>query len=167
MIACRLGARVVATDLSASRRREALARGALVALDPIQSGAANDLRDSLLSLSSNRGADVAIVAVPNTNVISSALNAVRPAGKVLLFAQTRLNDAVEIDAGEVCSHEKALIGSYSSDITLQQEAADLIFSRKIDVRGLVTHRFDLDSISEAIDLAKTPCENSLKILVTP
>jgi L-iditol 2-dehydrogenase len=130
-------------------------------------GASNKLLDSVLSLSAGRGADVAIVAVPNTNVIAEAFRTVRPAGKVLLFAQTRLNDPVEVDAGGICIQEKALIGSYSSDITLQQKAADLIFSRKIDVRGLVTHRFTLDSISEAIDIAKTPRENSLKILVTP
>ena len=63
--------------------------------------------------------------------------------------------------------EKALLGSYSSDITLQDECADLIFSRKVDVRPLLTHRFELGRISEAVDYATRPRDGSLKILVTP
>jgi len=167
MLAHNAGAAVVATDLSAQRRSEALKRGACAVFDPAKAGALKELRNQIGALTAGRGADAAIVTVPNTKLVSEVFLAVRPAGKVLLFAQTRLNDPVEVDAGEICLQEKALIGSYSSDITLQDEAAELIFSRKIDVRGLVTHRFTLDSISEAIDFAKTPRENSLKILVTP
>jgi L-iditol 2-dehydrogenase len=63
--------------------------------------------------------------------------------------------------------EKALLGSYSSDITLQDEAADLIFSRRVDVRALISHRFGLDAIGQALDLAAHPRDNSLKIMVTP
>ena len=167
MLVTLFGARVVATDMHADRRREAVARGATVALNPLMDGYAAALRSEIESLSDRRGADVAIIAVPDTRVVRQAFEVVRPAGKVLLFAQTRLDDPVEVDAGGICMQEKALIGSYSSDVTLQQEAADLIFSRRIDVRGLVSHQFPLDRISEAIDIASRPRDNSLKVVVTP
>jgi len=52
--------------------------------------------------------------------------------------------------------EKDLIGSYSSDITLQNEVARLVFRRRLDVRKLVTHTFPLsrregDSAGRASD----------------
>jgi len=63
--------------------------------------------------------------------------------------------------------EKALLGSYSSDITLQDEAANLIFSHRVDVRPLITHCFRLEEIAQALDLASHPRDHSLKILITP
>jgi L-iditol 2-dehydrogenase len=157
------GARVVTTDRIESRRRTSLAIGADYALDPDGGGVADAVRD----LSSGRGADAAVVAVPNTQVVAGAFEQIRPAGSVLLFAHTRLNDPLEVDAGAICMQEKRLIGSYSSDITLQAEAADMIFSRKVDVRPLLTHRFGLDRIADAIEFAARPREGSLKILVEP
>ena len=157
------GAAVVVTDRFAYRREIALKLGATAALDP----ETDDTNAAIAQLSGGRGADVAIVAVPNTQVIAGAFDAIRPGGKVLLFAQTRLNDPLTVDAGAICMQEKALIGSYSSDITLQEQAAELIFSRQVDVRALISHRFPLSEIGQAIDFATTPRENSLKIMVNP
>ena len=117
-------------------------------------------------LSAGRGADVVIVAVPvETSVLQWILSLLRPGGKVLLFANTRLNDPIEVDAGAICMQEKTLIGSYSSDINLQARAAELIFKRRIDVSSLVTHRFPLGAINEALDYASHPRDSSLKVIV--
>jgi L-iditol 2-dehydrogenase len=156
------GARVVATDRFAYRREIALKLGASEALDPEE-----DVAGAIRRISEGRGADLAIVAVPNTQVVAEAFAQIRPAGKVLLFAQTRLHDPLEVDAGAICMQEKALLGSYSSDITLQNEAAELIFSRRVDVRPLITHRFELEAIGNAIEYASHPQDNSLKIVVKP
>lgn len=156
------GARVVATDRFPYRLDLSRQLGADAALTPEE-----DVKSAVFALSEGRGADLAIVAVPNTAVVAQAFALARPAGKVLLFAQTRLHDPLEVDAGAVCMQEKALLGSYSSDITLQDRSAELIFSRRINVRALITHRFGLDAIADAIDLASHPRDNSLKIVVTP
>ena len=163
LLAKAAGARVVTTDRFASRREISRQLGADAALDPDTEEALPVLQ----ALSAGRGADLAVVAVPNTSVVAGAFAAVRQAGSVLLFAQTRLNDPLEVDAGAICMQEKTLLGSYSSDITLQEEAAELIFSRRVDVRPLITHHFPLTAITAALDLASHPRENSLKVLVTP
>ncbi|MCW3052743.1 MAG: Threonine dehydrogenase and related Zn-dependent dehydrogenase [Chthonomonadales bacterium] len=163
LLAKAAGARVVTTDRFASRREISRQLGADASLDPDT----DDVLPAIQALSEGRGADLAVVAVPNTSVVAGAFAAVRQAGSVLLFAQTRLNDLLTVDAGAICMQEKALLGSYSSDITLQDEAAELIFSRRVDVRPLITHRISLDSIAEALDLASHPRDNSLKVLVQP
>jgi L-iditol 2-dehydrogenase len=109
--------------------------------------------------------DAAIIAVPVDSVVREALDLIRGAGQVLLFAHTRRDAGATIDLSKICVDEKDLIGSYSSDIRLQDEVANLIFSRKLDVRKLVTHRFPLAQTAEAVALAAKPAPNSLKIVV--
>jgi L-iditol 2-dehydrogenase len=71
----------------------------------------------------------------------------------------------QIDLATICLDEKDLIGSYSSDFTLQAEVARLVFSRRLDVRPLITHHFPLEETAEAIALAAQPTSDSLKIMV--
>ncbi len=110
--------------------------------------------------------DIALVAAAAPQAIQAALDAVRPAGRVVLFAQTRLGETAQVDVGQIGKLEKELIGSYSASVDLQQEAADLVFSRKIRVAPLITHRFPLDRIHEAIAVAANPSAQSLKVIVT-
>ncbi|HKW31091.1 MAG TPA: alcohol dehydrogenase catalytic domain-containing protein [Verrucomicrobiae bacterium] len=70
-----------------------------------------------------------------------------------------------LDFSSICLDEKDLIGSYSSDFTLQAEVARLVFSRRLDVRPLISHRFPLEQTAEAVALAAKPTSDSLKILV--
>jgi len=158
------GTAVYATDPLEFRREQSMKFGALEAFDP----SVIDLKQELRARTGGRGADIVVVAVASTSVIGQALEAVRDGGKVLLFAQTRLKDMVEIDAGGICMLEKDLIGSYSSDAYLQRESAEMIFTRAINVRDLVTHRYPLESINTAIDVASMKPgtqENSLKVMV--
>jgi L-iditol 2-dehydrogenase len=66
--------------------------------------------------------------------------------------------------GSICLEEKDLIGSYSADFSLQKEVARLVFSRKLDVRGLITHRFPLEQTTAAVALASEPTPSSLKVI---
>ncbi len=111
--------------------------------------------------------DVALVATAAPQAIGTALEAIRPAGRVVLFAQTRVGDMAPIDVGQIGKLEKELIGSYSASVDLQEEAADLVFRRKIQVKPLITHRFGLDQIQEAIRVALNPSAQSLKVIVKP
>ncbi len=167
MLCVKLGARVIGSDLMPFRRQKSLELGASAAVDPSSGGGRADVEHAIKQLSEGRGADLAVIAVPSAAIIAETMDYLRPGGTVLLFAHTRLDDLTRVDAGAVCMLEKSLIGSYSSDIDLQQEAADLIFSRQIDVRCLISDRVPLADIQHAIDVAGRPRENSLKVIVIP
>jgi L-iditol 2-dehydrogenase len=62
--------------------------------------------------------------------------------------------------------EKEILGSYSAAVDIQEAAADLVLQRKLPVMEIVTHRFPLDRIQEALELAAQPTAESLKILIT-
>ncbi|HLI47534.1 MAG TPA: alcohol dehydrogenase catalytic domain-containing protein [Chthonomonas sp.] len=158
----RAGAQVLVVDPLASRRALALRFGAEGAFATTE-----EAKSYLTQNTAAGGADVAILAVANSNLVQTTLDLVRPAGKALLFAQTYLQDFTQIDAGAIGMLEKQLLGSYSGDITLLQEAADLIFRHDIEVRPLISHRLPLSSIQEALALASHPSENTLKVILLP
>jgi L-iditol 2-dehydrogenase len=109
--------------------------------------------------------DAAVIAVPSDSVVREAQAMVRGAGQVLLFSHTRRGDQTPLDLATVCVDEKDLIGSYSADFRLQAEVARLVFTRKLDARRLITHRFPLDQTAAAIALASHPTAESLKLVV--
>lgn len=157
------GAAAYTTDLLDWRRRESRTYGAVESWDPLEA----DVRQSIREVTEARGADAVILTVPESREIPAAIEMARPGGKVVIFAQTRPGDMVSLDAGAICMAEKDLIGSYSSDITLQDRSAQMIFDGSIDVTPLITHRFPLDRIAEAVALASDPRESSLKIMIEP
>lgn len=156
------GARVIATDLLRSRLRLARRLGATAGF----LGNDSTLKDRLRRLTHGRGLDAAVIATPSDSVVRDAQDWLRGGGRVLLFAHTRRGVKSELDLAKVCADEKDLVGSYSSDFTLQREVARLVFSRRLDVRPLVTSRLPLTRTAQAIALAAQPRPESLKILVT-
>ena len=180
---------VLATDLLASRLKLAKKFGAKWTLNPERSRNLQVASRRDMNVATG-GLDAAIIAVPSDDAVLQALQLVRGGGQILLFAHTKRVAKPEVqspksevqnesrshfalhpshfslDLTSVCLDEKDLIGSYSSDFTLQAEVARLVFSRRLDVRPLITHRFPLEQTAAAIALASRPTENSLKILVT-
>ena len=160
------GINVLATDLLESRLKLAKKFGAkwvqcVQSLKPkVQSA-----RDKTLDLG-QRTLDAAILAVPSDAALKQAFEQIRGAGQILLFAHTKRGALTELDLASVCVDEKDLLGSYSADFTLQREVARLVFSRQLDVRGLITHRFPLEQTAAAVELAAHPQPESLKVLVT-
>jgi L-iditol 2-dehydrogenase len=152
---------VIASDLLPDRLQFARRLGARFVLN----GGDKDFVDRVARWTRGSGLDAAVVAVPSEGAVKQAQQLVRGGGKVLLFAHTRRGCATELDLSAVCVDEKDLIGSYSSDVTLQKEVAEVVFSRKLDVRALITHKFPLDQTGMAIELAARPSPRSLKIVI--
>ena len=113
-----------------------------------------------------RGADVAILAVGGNSLIKTAMDAVRPGGRVLLFAQTQHGDAV-FDPAAVCVDEKTMIGSYSASVDLQAESVQFVMRQEMALDKLISHRFPLTEAVQALDLAAHPQPDSMKIVIQP
>jgi L-iditol 2-dehydrogenase len=159
------GVRVVATDLFPERLALAKEFGATAVLR-VGPGRQALTNRTIQRLTQGRGADAAVVAVPVDAVVHEAMELTRGGGQVLLFSHTKRGNVTELDLAKVCVDEKDLIGSYSADFRLQAEVADLVFSRKLDVRRLITHDFSLAQTAEAVKLASHPSPDALKVVVT-
>lgn len=161
-LARRTGARVVASDMYPRRLAVALQFGVS---DVLEAGK-TDVTFEIKQMTEGRGADAVILAVGGNALIRPAMEAVRPGGRVLLFAQTQHSDAA-IDPAAICMDEKTLLGSYSASVDLQQETVDLVFSGELDLARLISHRFPLKDAPDALKLAADPQPDSMKIVVQP
>ncbi len=163
MLARLAGATVLTTDPIAERRAKSVTLGAAAAFDPADPKLAGEIR----ARTEGRGADVVLVAVANPAVVPAALSLARAGGRVLLFAQNDPKMKVEFPAASVGVEEKEILGSYSASVELQEECAALVFSRRLPVRELVSHRFPLDQFNEALAVAARPAGDSLKVVILP
>jgi len=158
----RAGARVITSDLYPQRLKIAKSFGITETLDASRA----NVVDFAKSLTEGRGADAVIVAVGGNALIRPALDAVRPGGRVMLFAQTQRSEAA-IDPAAICMDEKTLMGSYSASVDIQDETVDFVFNGGVDLAGLISHRFPLEQAVEAIRLAANPQPDSMKIVLQP
>jgi L-iditol 2-dehydrogenase len=162
-LAARTGATVLTSDLYPERHAIAAKFGLR---HPIHAGV-EDVVARTRAATDGRGADAVILAVGVNALIKTAMDAVRPSGKVLLFAQTQHGEAI-FDPGTVCMDEKALLGSYSSSIDIQDEVCRIVFDgyrNGFDLTQLISHRFSVDQAVEAIHLASNPSASSMKIMI--
>lgn len=157
------GARIFATDTIAKRRELAVQFGAKSAWNPKEV----DVAEAVRLLTEGRGADMVIVAASSAGIVDEAMRCSRAGSKILLFSQTSDKERVEISGADICKGERVLFGSYSASIDLQKKSAELVFSGKLPVEDLITHRLPLNQIRNGIHLALHPDEASLKIIVQP
>jgi len=157
------GATVIGSDPMAERRAKSLSLGIDLAVDPRE----GRLAETIGSRTEGRGADVALVAVPIPAALTDALALVRPGGRVLLFAQNDPKMKIEFPAAAVGVEEKEILGSYSAAVDRASEAARLIFTRQLPVKELITHRFSLEEMDRALQLAARPVGDSLKVVIHP
>jgi L-iditol 2-dehydrogenase len=164
-LANQTGAIVLTSDMYPERHAIAAQFGLTHPID-----ARGDVVAACKDVTEGRGADVALVAVGADALIATAMDAVRPGGRVMLFASTQHGTA-PFDPAAVCMDEKTLMGSYSASVAIQQEGIDLVFegyrSGKLDFTKLISHRFSLDEAAEGVRLASNPVADSMKIVLKP
>jgi L-iditol 2-dehydrogenase len=163
-LARKTGATVLTSDLYPERHAIAAKFGLDHPLD-----ARGDVVAAARAATEGRGADVALLAVGGNALIKVAMDAIRPGGRVVLFAQTQHGEA-PFDPAAVCMDEKTLMGSYSSSVSFNEDVDRLVFDRYrngFDLTNLISHRFSLEDAVAAIELASNPQADSMKIVIQP
>jgi L-iditol 2-dehydrogenase len=164
-LSARSGAKVLTSDLYPERHALAAHYGLN---HPIDAGK-EDVVAAAHEASEGRGADAVILAVGANSLISTAVGAARPGGRILLFAATQHGEA-SFDPAAVCMDEKDLIGSYSSSFEIEPEVEEIVFGgyrQGFDLTRLISHRFSIEDSVEAIRVASNPTAGSMKVFIHP
>ncbi|HEX8924901.1 MAG TPA: zinc-dependent dehydrogenase [Terriglobales bacterium] len=161
-LAKRKGAKVLTSDLFDQRLTMSAGYGLTDSINASTTNVVSRVRE----LTEARGADAVVLAVGGDALIRTAIDAARPGGRVMLFAQTVRSEA-KFDPASVCVDEKTLLGSYSASVELNDEVAQFVFSREIDLGKLYSHRFPLEQALEGLKLAAHPQPDTMKIAIQP
>jgi L-iditol 2-dehydrogenase len=151
---------IITTDLVSSRLEWAKKLGADETLD----ASATDSKRRILDLTEGRGVDNVIVASGNVKAIEASFPLVRKGGKILLFGIPPQGSVFACDASSVFIREIKLIPSYSTTENEIERALEMMETGMIRLTEMITHRFELNRVSEAFRVADD-ARSSLKVMV--
>lgn len=158
----KLARTVIANDVSDFRLDLAKKLGA----DATIHGLKTDVKQAVMDLTDGKGLDVIFVAAAVPSLLSTALDCVAKGGTVLSFAIFSEETTVSVLANRIGIDEVSLIGSYSSTPFEYPAVLELINNKAIDVDAMITHRFPLEKMSEAIQTATDPTAQCMKVMIT-
>ena len=162
LLAQRTRAQVITSDLFPQRLTIAQEFGLSAGIDASHADTIGAIHDR----TEGRGADAVVVAAGDNRLIRTAVEAARPGGRIMLFAQTVRGEAI-IDPAAVCVDEKTLLGSYSASVELQKETVRFVFSPEVEFERLISHRYPLSEVVSALRLAAHPQPDTLKLVLQP
>ena len=141
-----MGARVIAFDISESRRRMALDLGADVAIDP----AADDAVEAILTLTRGEGAEKTLDCSSSPQARAQAVRATRAWGSCCYVGE---GGEVTLEVSpDLLRRQVTLMGSWTFSTVGQADCARFVAERGIDVDRLFTDRWGLDQAEEAYRL---------------
>lgn len=152
-------ARIIATDIDDYRMNKAVEFGADRVVD-----ARKYSIDTLKKINENKLADVVIVCAAAKQAVENALSSVDRKGKILFFAVPDFD--IVIPSLKFWRDEITVAFSYGAAPDDLQKAIELINSRMINVRKMITHKVPLSDIMQGFHLV-SEAKNSLKVVVIP
>ena len=144
-----MGARIVALDLSAERRRLAKEFGADTVVDPQAADPVAALRD----LTRGAGVTAALDCTGSPEARAAAVRGTGTWGRVCFVGE---GGTVTLDVSpDLLRRQLTLLASWTFSAVGQEECARFIAERQIPLGRLLTHRFALDQAAEAYRLFDT------------
>lgn len=148
---------IVLSEPNEKRRQVGLQLGANTALDPTRPDAQEAFAQVL-----GGGANVVIECVGNVPAVKSAFQFAGKGATVLLFSVPRVDATFDLPLFDVYKKELTIKGSFVNPDT-HARAVALINSGKVDFGPIITHRFTLDQLPEAIAMQMS--DASIKVVV--
>lgn len=157
-----LAGKVMITDVNENRLLRARSLGADAAFHP----AAEPVENRVMKETDGKGADLVIISVGSSALLKEAFQAVARGGTILVFAHFPKGD-VAIPAERFFNDEVKVVGAYSSHPYHYREALELLKAKVVNTEKMVTHRYPLSQLLQAIECARNPEGESVKIMMYP
>ncbi|MGC8778794.1 MAG: zinc-binding dehydrogenase, partial [Candidatus Caldatribacteriaceae bacterium] len=135
---------------------ERLSLAQRVGADLYINSARENLKEVVLKATDGLGANVVIVAASSGSAQEEALELVAPQGRISLFGGLpKDKPTITFNSNIVHYKEIGVFGVFASHASQYEEAAKLIYTRRVKAKDLITHVLPLESVVEGIELVKT------------
>lgn len=125
-----------------------------------------DVVERVRGVTGGYGADVVIEAIGLPATWEQALKLVRKGGTVLEFGGCPPRTEIKVDTELLHYGEVTVLGAFHATPLHFKKALNLIASRTIDVRPLITRKMRLKAIKEAFEILSTS-KSEIKIAINP
>jgi L-iditol 2-dehydrogenase len=109
----------------------------------------NAIKD-ILDFTKGLGVNFIIIATSNPAALEFALKIASKGSTINIFAGLRRGNFISLDPNWVHYNQISITGSFSSTPNLLQKAATLASGRRINLSKMITHRFSLNEIKQAM-----------------
>jgi L-iditol 2-dehydrogenase len=150
---------VIVSDPHPGRRATAERFGASVAVAP------EDVAGAVETVTEGAGVDAAVVCVGVPALVNEAIDRVRTGGRLNVFAGLSGGGWAEVDGNRIHYKELVVTGTSNSRRSDYRDALRLIETGKIDTAAMITHRFGLADVVEAIETVSSG--DAIKVAVVP
>ena len=159
------GASLIITVDSHSKR---LQMSRQVGADIVLNYHEKDPVNAIMEITKGRGVDVAIEALGTENTFQSCLRVLKPGGTLSSLGVYSKDLQIPVDAFD------AGLGDHRMVTTLcpggkerMRRLMEVISTKRVDLKSMVTHRFKLSQILEAYDVFANQRDGVLKVALTP
>ena len=153
--------KIILADISEERLEMGKKFGANIFVN----SAKEDLIKRVKDETENMGADVIIVACPAPQAQEQALQMVTTRGRISFFGGLPGGKTITIESNIIHYKEISIFGAFASSAIQYKQALALLASKNIKGDDLITHRFPLEKIKEALEMAKSG--KGLKVIINP
>ncbi len=152
--------KIYGSDIVPLRKQVAEQMGVTV-IDPLKENVSEKLKE----YTNGVGVDVIIETSGNSHVISNTIKQVNRGGRVVLIGLPTTTD-IPIDIPHLIDSEIDVFGVFRYVNTYPALIQSLSRS-KLDIEKIITHKYALTDIKEALEVARTQKDESIKVMIYP
>jgi L-iditol 2-dehydrogenase len=153
---------IIATDINEFRIEAAKRFGADYAFN-----AKENIPKRVIDVNGGFLADAVIISAGVNSAIEQGLKSVRRGGAVVFFSAAEDGAKLPLSINEIFWRtEVSLISSYAGSIIDHINALELIKTKRVNVKDMITHILPLSKIAEGFKLT-AQAQNSLKVIIKP
>ena len=155
--------RIIAVESIPARQAMARRLGA----DDVVDFAAGDPVEQILALTDGRGVDVSIEALGRQSTFEAALRVLRPGGTLSSLGVYSSDLTIPLGAFAAGLGDNRIVTTLCpGGKERMRRLMEVVATGRVDLRGLVTHRFKLDDIEAAYDLFSHQRDGVLKVAIS-
>jgi L-iditol 2-dehydrogenase len=155
--------KILVSEPNEARRESSLAAGADIAVDPT----AEDLQAKVRSMTNGLGADKVIAAIGIPKLANDALGLARYRGSVSLFAGFSAGEMALFDVNAIHYQELTVKGAFGLTRLQFERALKAVASGQIELDSMLTHRFELPAIAQALTTAEQGTAIKVAVVCDP
>ncbi|MBO1003942.1 NAD(P)-dependent alcohol dehydrogenase [Pseudogracilibacillus auburnensis] len=152
---------IYASDVVPYRRQLAEEIGVTAVIDPLNENVAERISE----LTDGKGVTLVVESSGNERAISDTAKIVNYGGRIVLVGLPTV-EGVKMDVTRIIDGEIDVYGIFRYANTYPA-AIQALGHSDIDIEKIITHRFALADIKEAVEIARTEKDTSIKIMIYP
>lgn len=146
---------IIAIDTATEKEQLFRDMGATDFIDPLNGDAVENVRRR----TDGRGLDAVLVGVGSARAVESAVDMVRPGGRVIVMGMPATGDLASLDLSALAAEAKTITGTKMGSAMIREDIPKLIKwhqEGRINLKKLISHHYPFEDINTAIQTAMQP-----------